>query len=225
MRGSARGGVAIARVIALGVLAAAGLVLAACSGSSRNTYFETEGLRAPEGSCSVKPSRIGLAERIRDIDEGNGCEVNNAWKVRALGQVSFSQPATLQCGMADPLHGWLEDIVQPAARRSFGEGVVEVDVAASYACRPRNNQRGAKMSEHGFGNAIDIAAFTLESGRKVTVVDGWRGSGDERRFLQQVHGAACGPFRTVLGPNADAAHRDHIHLDLQNRRSGSRYCR
>ena len=215
----------MARAQVLGLLAVAGLLLAACSGSSEKTYFATEGLRAPEGSCSVKPSRVGLAEKIRDIDEGNGCEVSNAWKVQSLGTVGFSQPATLRCGMADPLNGWLEEVVQPAARRNFGEEVVEVDVAASYACRPRNSQRGAKMSEHGYGNAIDIAAFTLQSGRKVTVLDGWRGAGNERRFLQQVHGEACGPFHTVLGPNADAAHRNHIHLDLQNRRNGSHYCR
>jgi hypothetical protein len=116
--------------------------------------------------------------------------------------------------------------VQPTAQRAFGESVVSVDVAASYSCRPRNNQRGAKMSEHGYGNAIDIAAFTLESGRKVTVKDGWRG--DKRRAPlpdSQVHGDACGEFNTVLGPNSDAAHRDHFHLDLQNRRNGSKYCK
>lgn len=208
---------------AAAIAALAGL-LASC-GSSDKTYFQTEGLRAPEGSCSVKPSRIGLAEKIRDIDEGNGCEVRNAWRVKSVGTVAFSQPATVNCGVAEPLRDWLENTVQPAARRGFGENVVSVDVAASYSCRPRNNQRGAKMSEHGFGNAIDIAAFTLESGRKVTVVDGWNGSGAERTFLRQVHGEACGEFHTVLGPKADRAHRDHFHLDLQNRRSGSTYCR
>lgn len=209
------------KLAAIGVLA----LLTACSGSSNKDYFDTEGLRAPEGSCSVKPSRIGLAERIRDINEGNGCEVRNAWRVQSVGQVTFSQPATLNCGMAEPLRDWFDDTVQPSAQRSFGESVVSVDIAASYSCRPRNNQRGAKMSEHGYGNAIDIAAFTLESGRKVSVLKGWRGSSSERRFLAQVHGEACGEFHTVLGPNSDRNHRDHIHLDLQNRRSGSHYCR
>lgn len=209
------------------VLAAAAFssLLAACGGSSDKTYFQTEGLRAPEGSCDVKPSRIGLAEKIRNIDEGNGCEVTNAWSVKSVGSVSFSQPATLRCGMAEPLREWIEDTVQPTAQRTFGESVVSVDIAASYSCRPRNNQRGAKMSEHGYGNAIDIAAFTLESGRKVTVKQGWRGNSAERRFLATVHGEACGEFSTVLGPNSDANHRDHFHLDLQNRRSGSKYCR
>ena len=149
----------------------------------------------------------------------------NAWKVQSLVSVTFSQPAILNCGMADPVYGWLEDVVQPTAQRSFGESIVSIDVAASYACRPRNNQRGAKMSEHGFGNAIDIAAFTLESGRKVTVEQGWWGSSDERRFLHTVHDRACGDFHTVLGPDSGRAHRDHLHLDLQNRENRSSYCR
>jgi hypothetical protein len=205
--------------------ATAVLFLVAACGSSSNTSFDTEGLRAPEGSCDVKPSRIGLAEKIRNIDEGNGCEVRNAWEVRSVGSVGFSQPAVMNCGMAEPLREWLDGTVQPLAQRAFGESVVSVDVAASYSCRPRNGVRGARMSEHGYGNAIDIAAFTLESGRKVTVLEGWRGSSGERHFLHTVHDDACGQFHTVLGPNSDSHHRDHIHLDLQNRRSGNTYCR
>ena len=165
-----------------------------------------------------------MAERVRAIDEGNGCEVPNPWRVYALADVNFSQPATLNCGMADPLNDWLQNVVQPAAQRRFSESVVSVDIAASYSCRPRNNQSGAKMSEHGYGNAIDIAAFTLESGRKITVLDGWRGRSDERSFLRLVREQACGDFMTVLGPGSDRHHRDHIHLDLQNRRSGQHYC-
>lgn len=199
--------------------------LAACSGSTSKTYFETEGLRAPDTACSVKPSRIGVAEHISRIRERNGCEVRDAWRVELVGAVGFSRPATLNCGMAAPLNDWLENTVQPTAQRAFGESIVSVDIAASYSCRPRNNKRGAKMSEHGYGNAIDISAFTLESGRKVTVLDGWRGSSAEKGFLHKIHDRACDDFHTVLGPNANRAHRDHFHLDLQNRRSGSKYCR
>jgi hypothetical protein len=200
-------------------------VLAACGSSKKGGNFTTKGVRPPEGSCQVKPSRIGLAEKIRNINEHNGCMVPNAWKVQSLGSVTFSQPAILNCGMAEPVYSWLEDVVQPTAQRSFGESIVSIDVAASYSCRPRNNRSGAKMSEHGFGNALDIAAFTLESGRKVTVEQGWWGSSDERRFLHTVHDRACGEFHTVLGPDSGRDHRDHLHLDLQNRENGSVYCR
>lgn len=201
-------------------------VLAACSSrTQKGPYFTTKGLRPPEASCQVKPSRLGLAEKIRNIRERNGCQVPNAWQVLSLGSIQFNEPAVLNCGMAEPLYGWLEEVVQPTAQRSFGESVVSIDVAASYACRPRNNERGAKMSEHGFGNAIDITAFTLESGRKITVEKGWWGSYADRRFLHTVHDRACGTFRTVLGPDSGRSHRDHLHLDLQNRESRQAYCR
>ena len=207
-------------------VAAAAAVLAACSSSrTQGPAFTTKGLRPPPAACEVKPSRIGLAEKIRNISESNGCQVPNAWQVQQLGSVRFSQDAILNCGMAAPLYGWLEDVVQPTAQRSFGESVVSIDIASSYACRPRNNEWGAKLSEHGFGNAIDIAAFTLESGRKITVEQGWWGSDAERRFLRTVHDRACGDFHTVLGPDSGRAHHDHLHLDLQNRENGSVYCR
>ncbi|MFT3987113.1 extensin family protein [Aestuariivirga sp.] len=207
---------------ALALMGAAGL-LAACSFSG-HTNFETEGLIAPPQQCAVPPSTLGQAEKISRIDEGNGCEVPNPWRVYSLSTVQFSQPATLNCSMANPLNDWLNNIVQPAAKTSFGERVVAVDVLASYSCRPRNNVSGAKMSEHGFGNAIDIGAFTLEDGRKVTVLDGWYGRSDEQAFLREVRKDACGEFMTVLGPGSDSEHRNHIHLDLQQRRNHSTYC-
>ena len=131
---------------------------------------------------------------------------------------------SMNCGLTGPLNDWLGNTVQSSAQDAFGERVIGIDVAASYSCRPRNNKRGAKMSEHGFGNAIDIAAFTLESGRKVSVLKDYYGSSDSQKFLRQVRGEACGEFATVLGPGSDDNHRDHIHLDLQNRRSGQAYC-
>ncbi len=212
-------------VTRVAALAGALAVLAACSSSHHSKkYFETEGLRAPSGGCDVKPSRIGLAEPADDINEGNGCRVPDPWRVYGLSSVKFSEPATLNCGMASPLNDWMERVVQPAAQSAFGESVATVNVAASYSCRPRNNKRGAKMSEHGYGNAIDIGGFTLESGRKVTVLGGYYGARDEQKFLHAVRKAACDDFMTVLGPGSDANHRDHIHLDLQNRRSGQHYC-
>ncbi len=196
------------------------VLLAACS-SGNQPSFDSKGLVAPPANCPVNPKKIAYAERIRDVDGPGACEIEDAWRVRGLTNVSFSQPAILGCNMVDPLNDWMQNTVQPAAMRSFGESVASVDVAASYSCRGRNNKRGARMSEHGFGNAIDIAAFTLESGRKVSVQTGRR---DEKAFVRIVREEACGNFMTVLGPGSDRAHKDHIHLDLQNRRSGQRYC-
>jgi len=92
-----------------------------------------------------------------------------------------------------------------------------------YSCRPRNNQRGAKISEHGRGRAIDIGAFTLKNGVSFSVLRDWNRSkwSDE---LSKMHRAACGPFGTVLGPRANKYHQDHFHFDTARYRSGS-YCK
>jgi hypothetical protein len=199
------------------LLASLCLGVAGCGGGSK-TYFTTRGLKAPQAQCTVNPNSVAIAEQIREINERNGCQVENAWKVSAISGVSFSQPAVMNCGMIGPLDDWFNHVVQPAAQRTFGESVVAVNVAASYACRPRNNKRGGKMSEHGFGNALDIASFTRESGRKVEVEQGYFGW-SEKGFIKEVRKGACSDFNTVLGPG-DAHHDDHIHVDRANRRGG-----
>jgi hypothetical protein len=198
--------------------------LSAC-GDSSNQQFTTRGLVAPSALCATDPRSLGDARRLSEIDEGNGCEIPKPYEMYSIANVQFSQPATLNCGMAAPLNDWMIQRVQPSAQSTFGESVVAIDVAASYSCRARNNKRGARMSEHGFGNAIDISAFTLESGRKISVQQGWRGSSSERAFLRVVRAEACGEFHTVLGPGSDRHHSDHLHLDLANRSSGRLYCK
>jgi hypothetical protein len=130
------------------------------------------------------------------------------------GNIRLNPPALLRCPMVPQVDRWLGGVVSPAARFHLGAPVIEISVAASYACRPMNNEVGAKLSEHGHANAIDISAFTLADGRKITVRSGWYGDPHERAFLQAIHDAACREFTTVLGPEFNALHRDHFHLDL-----------
>ena len=106
----------------------------------------------------------------------------------------------------------------------FGAPVAEIRQISAYSCRGMNGQRGARISEHAFGNALDIAAFTLADGRKITVKDGWRGTPEEQGFLRDVQGAACQHFSTVLAPGSNAFHYDHIHVDLMRRASGGEIC-
>ena len=87
-----------------------------------------------------------------------------------------------------------------------------------------NGQAGAHISEHAFGNALDIAAFVLADGRRVTVKDGWKGSPEEQGFLRDIQAAACDQFTTVLAPGSNQFHYDHIHVDLMRRASGRRIC-
>lgn len=150
-----------------------------------------------------------------------GCGARDAVRVRSVSGVTLSRPALMTCETAKALNKWVSRDVETAFGRS--NRVVQLRVAAGYSCRTRNNRPGAKISEHGRGRAIDISGFTLESGTTVSVLKGWRDR-STRKALQRMWKAACGPFRTVLGPEADIYHRDHFHLDVARHRSG-RYCR
>jgi len=145
----------------------------------------------------------------------------------AGGAIALKPRAVLRCPMVPALDNWSRNVVQPAAYRIFGEPVVSFKVISSYSCRPRNNKRGAKLSEHGYANAIDIASFRLASGRAVTVKSGWKSGGRDQDFLRLIHKRACDSFTTVLGPNADRHHADHFHLDLarHGKRGTYHYCR
>jgi hypothetical protein len=143
------------------------------------------------------------------------------------GRVRLTPAATLRCPMVPAVDHWVRTVVEPAGERFFGQPVVQLKVAASYACRPMNHQSGGRLSEHGFANALDVSAFHLADGRVITVRDGWTGSRQERAFLETVYTGACQTFTTVLGPRADAAHSDHFHLDLarHGRTGEGRVCR
>ncbi|WP_136636712.1 extensin family protein [Pseudooceanicola onchidii] len=160
-------------------------------------------------SIGPVPGRIG------------GCGIDQAVRVSSVSGVALSTHAVMDCTTAKALNTWVERGMKPALKA--GGGVAQIRVAAHYACRPRNNQSGAKISEHGKGRAIDIAGFTLRNGAKVSVLSDWGGS-SYSKALRRMHGAACGPFGTVLGPDANRFHRDHFHFDTARYRSGS-YCR
>src|SRR6266849_3183578 len=142
----------------------------------------------------------------------------------ASGPAAVAPAATLACPMVSALDVWVTNAVQPAAQRWFGEPVIEIKQISAYSCRSMNGQRGAPISEHAFGNALDVAAFTLADGRRITVKDGWHGPPEERGFLHDVQAAACRQFSTVLAPGSNAFHYDHIHVDLARRASGRGIC-
>jgi len=137
---------------------------------------------------------------------------------------SIAPAATLACPLVSALDRFVSDSVQPAAARWFGQPVVGIRQISAYSCRGMNGDSSARVSEHAFGNALDIAAFTLADGRTITVKDGWHGTPQEQGFLHDVQGAACAVFTTVLAPGSDAYHNDHMHVDLMRRSSGHIVC-
>ncbi len=144
--------------------------------------------------------------------------------VGGIGAVTVKPAATLACPIVSVLDRWLNDSVQPAAQRWFGAHVVEIRQISAYSCRGMNGNPNAHISEHAFGNALDIAAFTLADGRRITVKDGWHGLPEEQGFLRDVQGAACQQFNTVLAPGSNVYHYDHIHVDLMRRASRPVIC-
>ncbi len=161
----------------------------------------------------VTPS--AYASRLSPISGPGSCGITRPFRVTALdeGRVELSNPATLGCPVIAETERWLREIVQPAAMLYFGSRVKRMR-SGDYSCRTRNSRPGARMSEHAFGNAVDVMSFTFEDGRSVTVLNGWRGDDAERGFLREVFVGACRYFTTVLGPGSDAFHYDHFHLDL-----------
>ncbi len=141
-----------------------------------------------------------------------------------IGPVEIKPPATLACPIVSALDAWITEAVQPAALRWFNQPVVEIKQISAYSCRGMNGNPNARISEHAFGNALDIAAFELADGSTVSVQYGWRGTPEEQGFLHDVQLAACQEFTTVLAPGANVYHYNHIHVDLMRRSNGRHIC-
>lgn len=185
-------------------------------------------------SSTPKPARSSKRGRICGVNEIKGqavssvpgkikgCGISSPVRVTEVSGVKLSQAALMDCTTAKALNNWVRNGVFPSVGR-LGGGPSSLRVVAHYACRTRNNKRGARISEHGKGRAIDIAGIRLKNGSELSVLRGWRDP-VHSKVLKNMHKAACGPFGTVLGPNADRYHQDHFHFDTARYRSGS-YCR
>ena len=202
-------------LVAFAALSLVGLGLTGC-GLFRFEQREPWRAQAEEACLAqrlVQPSAyMALSSKV----DGPGiCGMDYPFKVAAFnnGEVGLKSKVTLACPIIPRIDTWLDEIVKPAAVLYFGVPVVDLK-AGSYSCRPRNNQRGAKLSEHSFGNALDVMAFILADGREIKVAKGWRGEPAEQDFLREAFVGACRYFTTVLGPGSDAFHYDHFHIDL-----------
>jgi hypothetical protein len=178
----------------------------------------------------VKPS--AYIEPRPEIDGPGICGLTHPFRVSALagGTVAVDKNVTIGCPLVVALEGWLAEVVQPYAQADFGQNVVEIEAFGAYSCRSVDNLAGAQLSEHSFGNAIDVSGFRLADGREIVVVRDWKKTDtQEATFLREVHAGACQHFTTVLGPGADVFHYNHFHLDLAMHGSTStglrRYCR
>ncbi len=166
-----------------------------------------------EGRVSGRPLKPK-----EDLD--GGCVVPAVYAISSVGggrAVTLSPEAELNCAMTDRLDSFVEEVIEPAAREFLETEITGLGIAGSYICRTRNGQPDTKQSEHGTANAVDVARFVLADGRTISVLEDWADEGAAGDFLRAVHGKACGPFTTVIGPDGDEYHQDHFHLDLQKR--------
>ena len=169
---------------------------------------------ASGNSVCGDPAIIG--QRIDPIGSATqGCGIAEPVQITAIDGIALSQPSTVDCATATALRRWIDEGLRPA----FGETrVAGLQIAGHYVCRPRNNIRGARISEHGRGKAIDISGIILAGGRVLTVAGNWN------RQMRAAYRAGCGIFGTTLGPGSDGYHEDHMHFDTANHRNGP-YCR
>ncbi len=154
------------------------------------------------------------------------CGIDRPVTVAAvLPGVALRPEAVLRCAAALALAEWTRDFVVPAARRLPNRGALtRIDHGTAYLCRPRNGVSGATLSEHAFGNAIDIAGFGFARGVALAVTARAGDGSLEEAFQAAVRKTACLAFATVLGPGTDEAHADHLHLDVKARGGGYRLC-
>lgn len=207
-------------------------LLTACAGQPRRAP------EAPDRTGAASISRSAEARRCRaqlsaagaqfsllpDLSAAPGCEAVNTLTLMRLasddGTFAVGNLSRVSCSISTSFAAWARYGVDRAARQILGSKIARIETFGSYACR--NVAGSNRRSAHANADAIDVSAFVLEDGRRIAVLGGWNGGSEaERRFLRIVHDSACKRMGTVLGPDYNAAHRDHFHLETR----GGGFCR
>lgn len=212
-------------MVRLGFLIAIPLALAGCGIGDRAPPARAPATRpsvvaAPSDreteACYAELTRANVRySPIPNQNFGAGCSLIGAVQLIDIG-VPVSALKGMRCGLARGFIGWVRFALAPAARQILGSDLVRVETFGTYACRNTIGTAAAytRRSGHAIGNAVDVSAFILADGRRVSVRDGWRSPDDRvRDYLRIIHASACKRFGTVLSPDYNAAHHDHLHLE------------
>lgn len=195
--------------------------------SSSSEIDETEGIDEVEttvaevpliNTCLIELKKhavvLAAAQPERSDD---ACLIPNPVELVATkdkSQVSYAQGLILDCRFASAFNNFVMNTVQPLARHHMGSALTSIGSGKGFVCRRRNNALTGKLSEHAFGNAMDLISFSFANGNKLPVHSSDQMKPAERAFFDSLRSAACGSFTTVLGPGSNAAHATHLHLDL-----------
>lgn len=189
-------------------------------------------LRANVAECRAFLDRSGISSTALTPTGAGACRREDRKALASPARLAVSlRPGGAQatCGIDAGLGWWLRHAVQPAARAALGSPVIAVEHLGTANCRRIGGGDEGNWSEHATGNAIDIAGFVLEDGRRISVRRDWTGGSGEAQdasaFLHMVRDSACTAFATVLSPDYNAAHADHLHLDQARRTGGWTACR
>ncbi len=178
------------------------------------TRFKLMRLRDNPQLCDQVLSSSGLrVTRQRDSDPDTACPLSNTLRVQG-GEVALSSSFLASCPLAVAFALFERHALQPAAQSAYGQAVARVDHLGSFACRNMYSRENGARSQHATANALDIAGFRLADGRSISVLKDWPKENADARFLRQVREGACDTFNVVLSPDYNAAHRDHLHLDV-----------
>ncbi|HEX8256054.1 MAG TPA: extensin family protein [Allosphingosinicella sp.] len=201
----------------------AGIALLAACSSSDDDKPRRAAAEPPRSEDAAKLTRQCHAELRREDVEfkvlpdrrfGAGCSALGSVQLLEIGTPTANLGA-MTCPLARNYARWTREAVQPAARAWLGSKVARIESFGTYACRPVNGMAGGKLSEHGRANAVDISAFVLANGQRITVLEGWNHEDDDvRRFLRAIHQAGCRRFGVTLGPEANKLHHNHFHFDM-----------
>lgn len=180
------------------------------------TRFKLGRLKHEPGLCL---RRLAAADagfpRVADRPSAAGCPIQNAVRVDGIDVRLGPSGFVATCPLAAAWLLFEREVLQPAALAELGAAVTRVEHLGSFACRNLYGRPEGRRSEHASANALDLAGFVLEDGRRISVLRDWpRNSTPEAAFLRRIHAGACRFFNVVLGPAYNAAHRDHFHLDM-----------
>lgn len=190
------------------------------------TPYKLSRARSSPEQCMATLEQTGMQyDMLPDRITAPGCGFENAVRLKSAS-VRIGSPLSLSCPMALSFFMWEKHALQAAAQQHFGQRVAAIDHLGSYACRNINQGEGNSpdapgdaRSRHATANALDIAGFTLEKGQKITVLKDWSNTDDpllagpQEQFLNDAHAGACQFFNGVLGPEYNAVHRNHFHLE------------
>jgi len=190
------------------------------------SFPESAAAAAPSAPsvCQLRLANVAAFRPLPPLVGPGECGAVDAVQLEAViladqTKVPLAPAATLRCPMAEAVAHWIREDVAPAAMK-FGAPLRGLDNFDSYECRGRNRVRGAKLSEHGRANALDVRGFKLANGKTIELTD----MNVAKEWREGIRASVCARFSTVLGPGSDGAHEEHIHLDLAERRNNYKLC-